>query len=102
MLIPILFVVMVLLYELIDRFVLKVDNGDKSYDRIVNMLLLGSVVLGLWSFLCLLFGEDANVYLIASFCVILCVVFAYEDTPKVVLWRKIVFQAVAAGISYIA
>lgn len=33
---------------------------------------------------------------------ILCVVFAYEDTPKEVRWRKIVFQAVAAGISYMA
>lgn len=99
---PILFVVMFLLYERIDRFVLKVDKGDKSYARSGNMRLLGSVALGLWSFLCLLFGEDANVYLIASFCVILCVVFAYEDTPKEARWRKIVFQAVAAGISYMA
>ena len=32
----------------------------------------------------------------------MCVVFAYEDTPKEVRWRKIVFQAVAAGISYMA
>ena len=83
---PILFVVMFLLYERIDRFVLKVDKGDKSYERSGNMRLLGSVALGLWSFLCLLFGEDANVYLIASFCVILCVVFAYEDTPKEARW----------------
>lgn len=44
---PILFVVMFLLYERIDRFVLKVDKGDKSYERSGNMRLLGSVALGL-------------------------------------------------------